>query len=83
MIALVTISDLALIRQINLAVMDNSHGCFNFPYEVVLGIRFDMSFVSELGFAFLLRPLTIPASSCLGYRSSGGRRSWRILDPTL
>src|SRR5512137_3205233 len=62
MVALITISDLSLIRQIHLAVMHICGGCFNFPDEVVLDICFYMPLVSEVGFVSFLRPCTILAS---------------------
>jgi len=70
MVALITISDLSLIRQIHLAVMHICGCCLNFPDEVVLDICFYMSLVSEIIFGSFLRPCTILTSSGLSFLSS-------------
>jgi hypothetical protein len=70
MVALITISDLSLIRQIHLAVMHICGGCLNLPDEVVLDICFYMSLVSEIRFVSFLRPCTILTSSGLSISSS-------------
>ena len=70
MIALIAVSDLPRICQINLAVMDICDGCLNFPYEVVFSIYFNMAIVYEKRFVPLLRPLTILASSSFGFPTS-------------
>src|SRR5512137_206576 len=70
MVALITISDLSLIRQIHLTIMHICGGCFNFPDEVILDICFYMSLVSEVRFVSFLRPCTIFASSGLSVLAS-------------
>src|SRR5512137_159113 len=70
MVALITISDLSLIRQIHLAIMHICGSCLNFPDEVVFDICFYMSLISKVRFVSFLRPCTILASSGLSFPAS-------------
>ena len=72
LIPLIAIGDLALIREVYLAIVDRRSGRFKFSYESKVGIYLAMEFVAKIGFVALLRrvfaslPRGVSAFACPG-----------------